>query len=201
MLGLNLTKEKIFQLAYESERVIHGTPSGIDPAISTYGGVVLYRRNEGVRPLQVKTDIPIVVGETGFERSTGDMVAKVRKLRDTYPSLIDPIIRIGGLIVKEALHALEEGDLKVLGDLMNIDHGLLSAVGVSSCTIEKLVYMARQAGALGAKLTGAGGGGCIIALTEKDNIWKVKKAMQNAGWKAFAASRAREGVRIESNYT
>ncbi|RLG95095.1 mevalonate kinase, partial [Candidatus Bathyarchaeota archaeon] len=80
---------------------------------------------------------------------------------------------------------------------MNINHGLLSAVGVSSLPLERLVYAARMAGALGAKLTGAGGGGCMVALTEAGGLGKVARAIEEAGGEAFTATTAKEGVRIE----
>ena len=197
VLDLNLSKDEIYRMAYEAEKVIHGTPSGIDPAISTYGGTLMYRRGEGVQPLALKVELPLVIGNTGLSRSTGNLVAGVRRLKEKYPSLVEPILKIGGKITAEAVKALETGNLEALGNLMNINHGLLSAVGVSSLPLERLVYAARMAGALGAKLTGAGGGGCMVALTEAGGLGKVARAIEEAGGEAFTATTAKEGVRIE----
>jgi len=197
VLNFELSKKEVFQIAYESERLIHGTPSGIDPAISTYGGVLLYQKDKGLTSLDVEGEIPLVVGDTGVERSTGELVAKVRRLRERYPAIVDPIIRLGGEIVAAAVEALRSNDLQSLGELMNVNHSLLSAVGVSHELLDKLVHAARRAGALGAKLTGAGGGGCMIALASPDVLERVASAIEQAGVTAFIAKKTEEGVRVE----
>lgn len=197
LLDVELSGEEVFRIAYEAERFVHGTPSGIDPAISTHGGVFLFRRDRGFTPLDVKEDMPLVIGDTGMERSTGDLVAMVRKRRKQYPSIIDPIIKAGGEISLRAVEALETGDLHTLGYLMNLNHALLCAIGVSNETLERLVYAARKAGALGAKLTGAGGGGCMIALCPPEKTQRVAEAIERAGGTAFVARKTDEGVRIE----
>ena len=197
LLNANLTRDEIFHVAYEAEKLIHGTPSGVDPAISTYGGVILYRRGEGIKNVDVRVDIPLVIGNTGVSRSTGKLVAGVGMLRRRHPSIINPIIKAGGLIVEEALKALVDGDLETLGELMNINHGLLYSVGVSSKELDRLIYAARGAGALGAKLTGAGGGGCMVALTRRERLIQVADAVKRAGGEPIIAGKTDEGVRVE----
>lgn len=197
LLGVELSREEIFRITYEAERFVHGTPSGIDPAISTYGGVLLFYKERGFTPLDVEMDIPLVIGNTGVERSTGEWVGVVRQRRERYPSIIDPVIKTGGEVALRAVEALKTGDLHALGELMNINHALLYAVGVSNEPLEKLVYAARKAGALGAKLTGAGGGGCMIALSLPDRLEQVANAIERAGGTAFIARKASEGVRVE----
>jgi len=112
--------------------------------------------------------------------------------------IVNPIIEAGGEIAERARRALENGEIEVLGELMNINHSLLSAVGVSHKLLDKLVAAAREAGALGAKLTGAGGGGCMIALAHRETLGKVASAIKEAGGTAFIAERSDEGVRIEA---
>jgi mevalonate kinase len=197
LLGVSLSKKDIFQLAKEAERLIHGTPSGIDPAIATYGGVLLFRRDKGFELLQVKTDVPLIIGNTGIQRSTGELVALVRKRRDRYPKILEPIIKAGGEITRKAMEPLREGDLAALGELMNINQALLSAVGVSNESLERLIHAARNAGALGAKLTGGGGGGCMIALAGRDKLEQIADAIEKAGGTAFTAQKTDEGVKIE----
>ncbi|MEM2937320.1 MAG: mevalonate kinase, partial [Candidatus Bathyarchaeia archaeon] len=102
-------------------------------------------------------------------------------------------------IVVNAVKALQEGDLETVGDLMNFNHALLYGLGVSDESLEWLINAARKAGAYGAKLTGAGGGGCMIALANKDKLEKVLEAVQRAGGNAFLARKTDEGVRIESS--
>ncbi len=197
LLGLNLSKDEIFRLAYDAERLVHGTPSGIDPAISTYGGILQYAREKGVTHLNIGADLQFVIGNTRMARSTGTLVASVRELKEKYPSIVCPMLEAAEKMVCEAVKALRSGDLKTLGNLMNIDQGLLSAVGVSNDALERLVYAARKAGAYGAKLTGAGGGGCMIALTSQENIEDVVVAIKHADGLPFTCRKADEGVRIE----
>jgi mevalonate kinase len=198
LLGVKLSPEDIFNVAYQAERVVHGTPSGIDPTIATYGGVLRYSRADGFMRLDVKGEIPLVVGNTGLMRNTGDLVAKVRRAKEKYPSIVNPLIKAGGEIVAQAVETLRHGDVDRLGELMNLNHALLYAVGVSNELLERLICAARQAGALGAKLTGAGGGGCMIALAENRRLKKVAQAIQEAGGASFVAKKSDEGVRIES---
>jgi len=198
LVGIKLPKEDVFNIALNAERIVHGTPSGIDPAISTYGGTILFQKSKGFTPLDVKINIPLVVGNTNLERSTGDLVAAVKLRRDNYPSIIDPIIKTGGEIALRAVDALKKGNLKVLGELLSINHALLSAVGVSTEALDRLIYAARNTGAYGAKLTGGGGGGCMIALTNESRIKKVINAIDLAGGAAFEARKTDEGVRVES---
>lgn len=197
LLGVEMALEEIFRTACEVERFVHGTPSGIDPAISTYGGVLLFYRDRGSTPLDVKVDIPLVVGDTGIERSTGEMVTRVRERRERYPSVINPIIETGGKLALRAVEALKEGDLVTLGELMNINHAMLSAMGVSNEPLDRLVHAARKAGALGAKLTGAGGGGCMVALAPPDGLERVVSAIEGKGGTAFVGGKTDEGARIE----
>ena len=198
LLGMELPRDQIFRMAYESERIVHGTPSGIDPAISTYGGSLQFQRGKDFLPLNVQANIPLVIGNTRVERSTGDLVANVRRIREHYSSIIDPIIKAGGKIAVDAVEALRQNDLRTVGDLMNINHALLCAVGVSHEALERLVYAARKGGALGAKLTGGGGGGCMIALPEEKKLKQVMKAIERAGGTAFMARKTDVGAQVES---
>jgi len=197
LFEVDLSRDQIFRMAYETERIVHGTPSGIDPAISTYGGVLQFQRGRDFTMLSVKTNLPLVIGNTRVERSTGELVASVRQMKEKYPSLIDPIIKTGGKLALDAVKALEVSNLQAVGDLMNVNHALLCAVGVSHEALERLVYAARKGGALGAKLTGGGGGGCMIALAEEKRLRKVMIAIQQTGGTVFEARKTDEGVRIE----
>ncbi len=197
LLGVKMSKEDVFRTTYQAEKIVHGTPSGIDPAISTFGGTLLFQMDTGFKPLEVKTDIPLVIGNTGVERSTRVQVEKVREVKERYPQIVEPIMRSAREIVLRAIEALKENDLETLGELMNINHALLYGVGVSDESLEWLINAARKAGALGAKLTGAGGGGCMVALTRNERLEQVLAAIQGAGGRCFMARKTDEGVRIE----
>ncbi|MBS7616680.1 mevalonate kinase [Candidatus Bathyarchaeota archaeon] len=197
LLNVKMSREDVFRVAYEAEKLVHGTPSGVDPAISTFGGALIFQMDTGFKPLDVKTEIPLVIGNTCVERSTRSQIEKVRSVKERYPQVVEPMMRAAREIVLNAVEALKKGSLDTVGELMNINHALLYGLGVSDESLEWLINAARKAGALGAKLTGAGGGGCMIALAYKDKIEQVLEAVQRAGGNAFIARKTDEGVRIE----
>jgi mevalonate kinase len=199
LLKVKMSKEEVFRIAFEAEKVVHGTPSGVDPAIATFGGVLLFQTDTGFKPLEVKANIPLVIGDTGVERSTRIQVEKVRNLMDNYPQIAEPIRKAAREIVLRAIDGLRNNDLKTIGDLMNINHALLYGVGVSDESLERLISAARKMGALGAKLTGAGGGGCMIALAEDDKLEDVLQGIMSAGGRPFKARKTDEGVRVEQH--
>ncbi|MEM3695097.1 MAG: mevalonate kinase [Candidatus Bathyarchaeia archaeon] len=197
LLNVEMSREEVFRITYEAEKIVHGTPSGIDPAIATFGGTLLFQMDTGFKPIDVKTDIPLVIGDTGVARSTRVQVEKVRWLKEKYPQIIEPIMLSARETVLRALEALNEGDLETVGELMNINHALLCSLGVSDESLEWLINAARKAGALGAKLTGAGGGGCMIALSKNEKLEQIMEAIQRAGGKPFVARKTDDGVKIE----
>ena len=197
LLNVKVLKEDIFRITCEAEKIVHGTPSGIDPAISTFGGTLLFQMDTGFKPLDVSMDIPLIIGDTGVERSTRVQVEKVRDMNEKYPRVVGPIMQAAREIVSNAIDALKENSLETLGDLMNINHALLYGVGVSDESLEWLINAARKAGALGAKLTGAGGGGCMIALAKNERVQEVVEAIQRVGGRPFMAKKTDEGVKVE----
>lgn len=196
-LNVKMSKEDVFRIALEAERLVHGTPSGVDPAIATFGGALLFQSDTGFKPLEFKTKIPLVIGDTGVERSTRIQVEKVRNIVDNFPQIVEPMRKAAREIVLRAIEAFRESDLKTLGELMNINHALLYGLGVSDESLEWLINAARKAGALGAKLTGAGGGGCMIALANDDKLDEVLQAIMGAGGRPFVARKTDEGVKVE----
>ena len=196
LFGVDLTIEKLSQLPSKAEEYVHIKPSGIDQTISTYGGVIKYRRSEGITPLKIESDVPLVIGNTGKLRNTGQLVKKVRDKRERFPVLMDSIINLGDILSEKAEEALKQGYMIRLGELMDINQGLLSAIDVSTGQLEELIFASRMAGALGAKLTGAGGGGCIIALSSKENQDSLVKAINKVGGTAIIARKTDSGVRV-----
>jgi mevalonate kinase len=197
LLKVDISKEDVFRIALEAEKSVHGNPSGVDPAIATFGGALLFQTDTGFKPLEVKAGIPMVIGDTGVERSTRVQVEKVRNMTDNYPQIFDPLRRAARETVLRGIDALKENDLDTLGDLMNVNQALLYGIGVSDESLEWLINAAKKAGALGAKLTGAGGGGCMIALAKEEKLHEVHEAIMRAGGRPFMARKTDEGVRIE----
>jgi mevalonate kinase len=163
-LGVTLDPAEIADRAYQVEYAVQdGQASRADTFCSTMGGAV---RVEGDECRTLNTpDLPFVIGYDGGAGDTGELVSSVRELRSEYGFAADTVASIGDL-VRQGETALADGDLSRLGELLDFNHGLLSALGVSSRSLDAMVWAARDAGALGAKLTGAGGGGCIVALDE-----------------------------------
>ncbi|MCK4892615.1 MAG: hydroxymethylglutaryl-CoA reductase, degradative, partial [Calditrichia bacterium] len=180
---LSLTNEEISKLAYESELIAHGSASGIDNTLATYGKFSLFKKGDPpeMKEIKVRQPIPIVIGLTGVESLTAKMVAKVRQGREQNQNLYDQIFdEINNLTLKSA-KAIEGNDQEKLGEYMNLNQGLLNALQVSSPELEEIIAIARKNGAIGAKLTGAGGGGAAIALCP-GNGEKVSMAIRKAGY-------------------
>lgn len=183
---LDLDDERINHIAYQSECIVHGTPSGIDNTMATYGKFILFRKGDPpqMTPIDIPKPIPMVIGITGVESLTARMVANVRHAWEKNKPMYDKIFREIDDISLQAVEAIKAYDLEMLGDYMNINQGLLNALQVSSWELEEMIQIARNSGALGAKLTGGGGGGAMIALAPEDPR-RVVDAMQKAGYRAM----------------
>lgn len=192
--GRTLSREEIRELASSSEAHAHGRPSGIDQTICAHGGIITYWRGMGFKHARSAHALKLVVGNTRIRRSTGEMVGKVSRFFESHPREAERLAREAGEIAEEAINAITEGDIAKLGVLMDENQILLEKVGVSTPELEKLVKAARGAGALGAKLTGGGGGGCMIALSRPEETNKVFQAIREVGGDAYLVETDTEGV-------
>jgi len=183
---LGLGDERVNELAFECEKVAHGTPSGIDNTLATWGEFMLFRSGEQPQRevIEVAEPLSIVIGMSGVESLTARTVARVREAWKKNPRLYERIFDEIDTLAGHGLDALGSGDYDTLGELMNICQGLLNAMQVSSWELEELVQVARNNGAVGAKLTGGGGGGSIIALCPDDSA-RVARAIRAAGYNAL----------------
>jgi len=183
---LDLTDEQVNRLAFRAEQVAHGTPSGIDNTVATYGHPILYRTGSPpeIEELVFPKPIKFVIGITGNESLTAKTVALVREAREKNRAVIDRVFKGIDVLAGQALVAIRRYDLERLGYLMNVCHGLLNSLQVSSWELEELIQIARENGALGAKLTGGGGGGSMIALCP-ENAEQVILAMNDGGYQAI----------------
>jgi mevalonate kinase len=195
--GHCLSKKEIAEISYRLEKKVqNGLGSPMDTALATYGGYLQIAQD--IRPLDLPR-LNMIVGYTGMPHDTRSEVEKVQNLRKRYPDLVNPIFQAIGAISQLAIPLIKEGNAAETGELMNINHGLLASLGVSSRELEELVYAARGAGgALGAKLTGAGGGGCMIALPGRAGPEALLVALRQARGTAFTVATGCEGVRMEA---
>ncbi|MFX1308209.1 MAG: mevalonate kinase [Promethearchaeota archaeon] len=189
--NLNLPEEKINQAAYEGEKAYHGTPSGIDNAASTYGGIIWFVKNlsggkNTMDLLQSPIKMPLVIANSGITASTAEIVADVRHLKEENPKKFEKIFSKYEKLAIIAKKALLRGDIIAIGNLMNQNHKLLQDITVSGEVNDKLVEISLQNGAVGAKMTGTGRGGLIIALAENEEVQdKIAIAVEEEGYDAW----------------
>jgi hydroxymethylglutaryl-CoA reductase len=183
LLGLSLADEQVNAIAFECEKLAHGNPSGVDNTLATFARPMLFSKREAidVQELELAATPPIVVACGHEPGVTHEQVAGVRKRYEARPDEYNAIFgQVDALSVAGA-KALVAGDYTELGQLMNICQGLLNAMQVSTPELERMVDIARSAGAAGAKLTGAGGGGSIVAACP-GKMQEVAAALRSAGY-------------------
>ena len=186
LVGSDMGRDELFTVTMEGEKVAHGNPSGVDPATVVYGGVILFKRGEGIIERNEGLDgVSLIVADSGLRRRTAGSVSSVLSLLEKIGSIRQHIMSAVEEMVAAAWDSIKTRSFERLGLLMNLNHGLLSAIGVSTPELEELVYAARRAGALGSKLTGAGLGGSVIALAAPGLEGPVQEAMaRRARWVA-----------------
>ena len=196
--NLILSDEKINDVAYEAEKAYAGNPSGIDNTAATFGGLIWFKKNLGsgsniIEQLSIREPVEIVIGNTGIVANTKAMVAGVGERKEQNPEEYGAIFRQAEELANKGREALEKFDLKQVGELMNENHRLLQEIEVSCKELDYLVELAREQDAFGAKMTGGGGGGCMLALTPGKSLQeKVASAIENEG---FEVLRTKIGVR------
>jgi mevalonate kinase len=196
-LSMNVPDKRINEVAYEAEKAYAGNPSGIDNTAATFGGLMWFQKNlcggaNTIERISIRKPVEIVIGSTGKVANTKAMVEGVAKRKRGNPQKYDPIFRQAETLAYEGRKALEAYDLKKMGELMNENHRLLREIEVSSRELDLLVDIARKQGAFGAKLTGGGGGGCMVALTPTKELQeRVAQAIEQEG---FEVLRTKIGV-------
>ena len=185
---MGLSEQEINEMAYESEKIAHGNPSGIDNTIATYGYPLIYRKGEKTlkERLQIKEPLDLVLAFSKSEGLTAKTVAHVRTQWKSNQEMYEGVFDDIDAIVLNGIQAIQENDLKQLGELMNFNQGLLNTLQVSTPELERMIYIARDAGAFGAKLTGGGGGGAMIAVS--DNPEEIIEAFDNEGFQSIRFS-------------
>ena len=172
-LGRPLANAQVSALALEVEKYYHGTPSGIDNTVITFNQPVYFTRGLPIEIFRIAASFHLVVGDTGVRSLTSLVVGDLRQRWQVDPGRYEALFDEAGRLAAEARELIEEGHPKQLGALMNENHALLQEMEVSSPELDGLVEAARAAGALGAKLSGGGRGGNMIALVEPDAANRV----------------------------
>lgn len=180
-LGHPLPLEQVSKMAFEVEKIHHGTPSGIDNSVVAFAKPVYYQRGQPLATLKLPVSFQIVIGDTGCSTPTGEVVGDVRRRWQVDPSNYEALFAAIGEIARQARPLIESGSPHKLGPLLDHNHALLTQLGVSSPQLETLVDAARRSGALGAKLSGGGRGGAMLALVQEQDSRRVATALQEAG--------------------
>ena len=180
-IGHPLSDEQVNELAFEIEKLHHGTPSGIDNTVITYARPVYFVKGRPLETFKVREPFFIVIGDTGVAAPTKESVGDVRKMWLGDKSRWESVFSRVGEIANRARITIERGQTKELGELMDQNHALLQEMTVSSPELDKLVQAARTAGALGAKLSGGGRGGNMIALVNPETAETVGKSLIESG--------------------
>lgn len=178
--GIPRAHDEIFSRSLAWEQVFHGNPSGIDNALATYGGVGLFRRGVPLTNIVPRHPVRLVAAYSGPAPATSVMVGSVQRQFERNKEQVGKTFDAIGAIVSNGKTALEHGDLAALGQLMTMNHKLLASLMLSTDALEEMIAAAMEAGALGAKVTGAGGGGCMIALVADDDAGQKVRAALSA---------------------
>ena len=194
--GLNRTREELANIAFSIEKTVQkGRASPTDTTVSSYGGIVLI--SGGARRRLPPTNLHLVIGDSLVSHSTAKMVEQVGEMKKRHPEIVDPVLDAIEGVSMTAIHQLNNP--KELGRFMNMNHALLEVLGVGHPQLSRMVLAARTAGAFGAKITGAGGGGCMIALCPKQLKHRVAGAIEACDARAMVTGIDTEGARKEKN--
>lgn len=186
--GLPAPPETVSRLVYRSEELFHGTPSGIDNTVIAYERPVWFVKGQQPESFAVGQPFTLAIADSGIPSPTKESVGDVRRAWEADPAGYEAIFSRIADVVHGARRAIRDGNLSAIGGLMNVNQQRLEMLGVSSPALEKLIDGTRGAGALGAKLSGGGRGGNVIALVDEKNAGVVQRALVNAGAKRVILS-------------
>lgn len=197
LFGFDFSQKEIFDVAYKTIVDIQKIGSGYDAAAAVYGGTVYFvTGGKIIEHLHIPT-LPLIVGYSGIKADTVTLVRHVQEEKEKHPDMIEGIFTNIGQLVEQAKPAILAKQWDVAGKLMNNNQEYLNALGVSTKKLDDMIYAARNAGAYGAKLSGAGGGDCIIAIVPEEKQSAVEQAIIRAGGKTVSVYTNAEGVKVE----
>jgi mevalonate kinase len=198
LIGEKVTNEELFQLSYQTVLDVQGLGSGFDLASAIWGGTIYFETGgKRIEPLLLDT-LPLIVGYTGVKADTVQLVQQVGKLHGRQTQIVERLFDVIQLIVLQAKEDILQQNWHAVGELMNVNQGVLESLGVNSLLLSKLIYDARNSGAVGAKLSGAGGGDCMLALSMPAQREKIEKSIVSAGGEVLHVQLHAPGVRLET---
>jgi mevalonate kinase len=171
----------VSEIVFESERIYHAVPSGIDNTVIAYGLPIWFVKGRPPQPFSPQAAFTMLIADSGIAAPTKETVGDVRRGWQRAPHLFEARFDAIAALAEAARHALEQGQIPQLGAIFDENQALLAQLGVSSAPLERLIAAARDAGAYGAKLSGGGRGGNILALVEPARIAPAQQALLAAG--------------------
>lgn len=197
LFEIKTTPKEIFDLSYKTVLDIQKTGSGFDVAAAVYGGVLYFITGGKVIEPIIAGDLPLLVAYSGVKADTVSMINLVKEKMQTHKEGVEEIFKNIANLVEEGKIALMEKDWQRLGTLMNFNQNYLEDLGVSTEKLDDMVLAARKAGAFGAKLSGAGGGDCMIAVVPEEKRKNIEEAIKSVGGEILDVKVSNEGVKIE----
>ena len=193
--SLQLSADEVVKFSMTGESELHGRPSGIDPTVCAYGGALLFRPGSRPRPLRLRGRRSLILCNSGITRSTKGEIGKVSTMKERYPGTFSALADALGELSIEAAGRLSSGDMRGLGRLLTVNHSALAFMGVSNGTLDGIVDRLVSLGAYGAKLTGAGGGGSVLAVAPEAKEKSILSGLSRGGFETFRAEIPAPGVR------
>jgi mevalonate kinase len=196
-LGKNPSKKEIADFAYDGDVVAHGgTPSGIDSSAVAYGGYIKYRKSEGITPLRIDFEMPLIIVDSCEPAMTAETVPYIRKQHEENADFVDKVMERLNDISTQSLDALKERKLELMGELMLEYYLELKKLNISTKNLDRVIEIAIKNKALGAKPTGGWGGGCCIVLArDQKQAEELIRTYNDSGFNSFQTKIGVEGVK------
>ena len=201
--GLNkkIGKKFICEKSIEAERIINQKISGVDCSVCTFGGIGVYNRISGFKKLRIDIhDLPFLIINSGISHDTFEMIAKVKKIKDNDHKLFSFLCKEYGRIYKYSINSLKSKNLEKIGVLMDENHSILKQLSISNSIIDKIVNICQAGGTFGTKITGSGGGGCVLSLIDKNEqtlVYRLLKRLDELKLNYFFVSPEGDGFKLE----
>jgi len=184
-LFTDTTKEEILKLAIEAEKTIFQNTSGADCTVCTYGGIMKYDKKNGFTKIESKPNFHLVIANSNIEHSTETVVAGVKKFKEKNEVEFSTLCKNESELIEDVLKALDENNIEEIGNKVIQNQQYLEEIGISNNKLRDMIKIGKN-GSFGAKITGAGGGGCIFALTDKLNLDNTIKQFRENNYDCFS---------------
>lgn len=193
--SVGLKVDELVDCAMAGEWSVHGKPSGVDPAVCARGGVILFRTGAAPKKVSFDGTRSLILSYSGLNRSTRGQIGHVTRMKDRYPGMFERLAGGIGDLSLRASEMLQGGDLNGLGTLLTVNHAALMSLGVSNETLDGMVDLLLTMGCYGAKLTGAGGGGSVLAVAPEGKEKSIVSGLSARGFETFKVKIPAEGVK------